>query len=844
MKKSIIKLIVFAVTFVLALVVISRVMNQGHDNLTMDMAGASFPLVSMEMEGVEYNQLHGYSSPMDVSFQRDTVTVLGESRNTGFVVDTYGRDVTGISIQVRSADGSRLIEDTELTEYQVEGNQIYGNIALKDLIERDTDYSLTIVLHLDESIQIYYYTKVIWSDRLNAKEKLDYVLDFHQRLYDREAARQLTKYLETNAQLEDNSSFHKVNIHSSFRQITWDELPVKEETEVLVRLTEIASQTASLLVDYVVSTTGESGTTVYYMVQEHFRIRYTPERMYLLDYQRTMTQIPDTEEMYAHDKILLGITATDIPMMESEDGNIVVFQVANKLFSYNITSNKLTVIFSFYDEQNADWRTLYNQHAIKILDVDEGGNVQFALYGYMNRGRHEGEVGIQLYTYNNSLNTIEELLYIPYDKTYAVLAAEMDSLLYLNRDQKLYLELENMVYEIDLAERICSPLIQIIQDGSMQVSANHKILVWSEGQDIYHSRILNIRNLSTGTRQSVKVGADEAIRPLGFMNEDIIYGVALQEDIREENSGRIFFPMYKICISNSSGELLKEYKQEGLYVTDIQVTGNQITLQRLERLESGSYQETSPDQIMNNMETQTGKNVIVTANIDVYKRYVQIQTKSKIDSKTIMILNPKEVVYEGGRELQLPEQENMARYYVYGPYGVNGIYTSPAGAVNQAYSIAGVVVDERGECIWLRGNRSARNQISVIRETDVDEGETSLAVCLDTIFAYEGLVRDSNYLLSQGKSVMEILEDNLENAQILDLTGCSMDAMLYYVNRNIPVLALMRDGEAVLITGFDEYNAILLEPAIGRLYRMGLNDSTERFSENGNCFITYIPAAL
>lgn len=842
MKKSIIKLLVFAAAFVLALVVIGKVMNQGHDNLTMEMAEASFPLVTMELDGIEYNQLHGYSSPMNVSFQRDTVTVLGESRNTGFVVDTYGRNVTGISIQVRNVDGSRLIEDTELTEYETEGNRIRGTIALKDLIERDTDYSLAIVLQLNGSTRVYYYTKVIWSNSLNPREKLEYVLDFHQRLYDREAAREIIPYLETNSQLEDNSSFHNVNIHSSFRQITWGDLPVREETVPRIRLTEIASQTASLLVDYVVSTTGENGAVVYYMVQEHFRVRYiyTQEIMYLLDYQRNMTQIPDTGMMYANDKILLGITSTQIPMMESEDGNIVVFQAANQLLSYNVISNKLTVLFSFYDRQNADWRTLYNQHAIKILDVEEGGNVQFALYGYMNRGRHEGEVGIQLYTYNSGLNTIEELLYIPYDKTYAVLAAEMDSLLYLNRDQKLYLKLNNMVYEIDLVERTCLPLVQIIQDGSMHVSDNHKILVWSEGQDIYHSQVLNVRNLSTGSRNSLTVGKDEAILPLGFMDEDIIYGVARLEDVREENSGRIFFPMYKICISSSGGQLLKKYEQDGIYVTDIQVTENQITLQRLSRPESGEYKEAAGDQIMNNMEAKTGKNFIVSAVIDVYERYVQIQTKSAIDSKSIMILNPKEVVFEGGRELQLPDQEDIERYYVYGPYGVNGIYTSPAGAVNQAYSIAGVVVDDSGECIWLRGNRSARNQISAIREKGLEEGETSLAVCLDTIFSYEGMVRNSEYLLSRGQSVMEILENNLEDAEILDLTGCSVDAMLYYVNRNIPVLALMKDGEAVLITGFDEYNTILLEPAIGRLHRVSMSDSAQLFSENGNCFITYV----
>ena len=86
------------------------------------------------------------------------------------------------------------------------------------------------------------------------------------------------------------------------------------------------------------------------------------------------------------------------------------------------------VIFSFYDKDNADCRTLYDHHGIKILDVDEGGNVKFAVYGYMNRGRHEGETGIQILSYDNSLNTIEEEVYIPYSKSYAVLKDEMGQL--------------------------------------------------------------------------------------------------------------------------------------------------------------------------------------------------------------------------------------------------------------------------------------------------------------------------------------------------------------------------------------------------------------------------------
>ena len=839
MKKGIVKIAVFAATFILALIVIGKIINKGHDNLTVEMAPATLPTVTMEMDGVAYNQLHGYVHAMDTAFQRDTVTVLGESRDTDFFVDTYGENVTGISIEVRNIDGSRLIEDTEITEYEKKGDRIRGKIALKDLIDSDAEYSLAVILELDETRQIYYYTKVIWSESLHAREKLEYVIDFHQRLYDREAARELTKYLETNSKLEDNSNFHKVNIHSSFRQITWGELNVSETIEPIVQMKEIAGQTASFLVDFVVSTS-EGRDLTYYMVEEYYRIRYSTERMYLLDYERTMTQIPDPEDMYGNDKILLGITDTDVPMLESEDGNIVVFEVANRLFSYDVTANKLTVIFGFYDDDNADARTIYNQHSIKILDVDEGGNVQFAVYGYMNRGRHEGEVGIQVYTYNSGLNTIEELVYISSEKPYPVLAAEVERLLYLNRDGQLYLALNNSVYGIDLVERTGTELIDIGQSGTLQVSDNHKIIIWSEGEDIYHSSMLNIRNLNNDARKAVTVPEDDVIMPLGFIDEDIIYGIARKEDIVKESSGRILFPMYKVCICNSEGELLKEYSQPDIYVTDCTVEENQIVLNRLQRLENGEYEETYQDHIMNSAKITAGKNVIVAADIDVYERYVQIQTRSTIDVKNIMVLTPKEVVFEGGRMISLPDKKEADRYYVYGAYGVDGIYTSPAKAVNRANDISGVVVDNSGKCIWLKGNRVTRNQIMAIKEASVTEEKNSVAVCLDTIFRFEGLVRNSEYLLAQDRTVLEVLEENLENTRVLDMTGCSLDAMLYYVNRDIPVLALLEDGEAVLVTGFNEFNVVIMEPSTGRLYKKGMNDSAEWFKDNGNCFITYI----
>lgn len=839
MKKTIIRIAVCVVVFLASALIIGSIMNQGHNNMTMEMAPATLPMITMESGGVACNELHGNTVEMDVAYQKDCITLLGEGRQANFTVDTFGREITGISTEVRSIDGSRLIENSEVTGWKANGKSFSVSLTLKDLIDTNTQYSLTLILELEGEQKVYYYTTILWNDDVHISEILEFATDFHGKLYDKEVAKELTKYLEPNSKLTDNGTFHKVNIHSSFQQITWGSLEPVQEDAASIRLTQISGNVASLLMDFVVST-GEGKNKIYYNVEEYYRVRYTSERMYLLDYERTMTQIPDTTRMYANDKILLGITDENVDMMESADGNTVVFSDMGQLLSYNATTNRLTVIFSFYDKDNADRRTLYDNHGIKILDVDEGGNVKFAVYGYMNRGRHEGETGIQIISYDNSLNTIEEEVYIPYSKSYAVLKDEMEQLLYRNRQQHVYFFLENGVYDVDLENRSAEQLVSIRQDDSLQVSENHEIIVWQEGDDINHSNQLNVRNLNTGEQTVIRAEDGEAIRPLGFMGEDIIYGVARESDIRTENSGQLFYPMYKVCISNSSGDNLKEYGQDGIYIVDCAIEGNQITLSRIQRSENGSYQEILDDQIMNNVEEEPGQNKVVTADIDIYERYVQIQTKTTIDTKTIKVLNPKEVVFEGGRELTLDAVSEVSRYYVYNAYGVQGIYSAPGKAVKEAYDSSGVVANDRGITVWLKGNRVSRNQIMAIKEESVTDQKNSLTVCLDNILRHAGITRNTEYDLAQGKTAIQILEENMTGVQVLDLSGCSLDAVLYYVNQDIPVLAILEDGEAVLVTGFNEFNVVIMEPSTGKLYKKGMNDATIWFAENGNHFISYM----
>lgn len=838
--KAIIKGIVLGLVFFVALFVISRIMNKGNNDLTVEMPAAEFPVVYMGVDSILYNELHGYAQEMDTAYMRDTITALNEGRSTQLQIATYGQDIINISYEVRSVDGERLIEHTQLSEYEENAGILTGTITVKDLIEVNTEYAMILMLQAENGQTIRYYTRIVWAPDFHLPEKLAFALDFHEKSFDKETVRDLARYMETNSQ-GDNSTLHRVDIHCSLNQVAWGNLPVQREKEPVFNVTELAEQTASIVGSYIVSTTDEDGDKTYFYVEEYYRLRYTPDRMYLLDYVRSMNTLLDEQsDIYVNDKIMLGVAAENLPLYESEDGNVFAFVMQNRLYSYNVTTNKMAVVFGFYDEAHVDSRTLYNQHDINVLDIDEGGNIHFAVYGYMNRGRHEGEVGVQIYYYSSTLNTIEEELYIPYDGTYRMLRAEMEQLLYLNREGYLYLLLNGSIYEINLAERSGALILEVSQDGSMRVSDSNKMMVWQNGSNLYESEQLILMDLGSRDRVEISAGSKEYIMPLGFMGEDLIYGLARKEDVVEDSTGGIIFPMYAVYIRNEAGEILKSYRQQGIYIQSCSLQNNQITLERLLRREDGTYTGTDPDYIMNNAATDIRKNTLDVVVTERYGKFVQIKVSQTIDAKTIQILTPKEVLYEGGKELFIEKEDLAERYYVYGPDGTTAIYRNPARAVSVADSWSGVVVDKEGGYVWMRGNRALRNQIMAIEAASATEERSSLAVCLDTMLLYEGIVKNSEYLLSTGETAYSILEKNLENASILELEGCSLDSVLYYVNQDIPVLACLKDGSAVLLVGFNEYNVLFVNPQTGSIERMGKNDSTKWFEENGNFFITYI----
>lgn len=842
MKRGIIKAIVCVISFVLSILIISSVMNRGNSDITMEMSEASYPLVYVNYEGEHINCLHGYAQEMDVSFMRDTITPLGENRELSLYIDTFNTSITSIAYEVRSTDGTRLIESTQLYDYIVQTAGISADIQLKDLIDPDEEYELIILLSDVQGRQLRYYTRVVLRSDNHIGEEIYFARNFHEKTFDRENADEIAQYLETN-ESGDNTTYSYVNIHSSFRQITWGDLTVEKITEPQLSITELFPQTARITISYYVNVLTETGERRC-RVDEYYRLRYGIQRIYLLNYERTMTEVFEMDlEAFNNNKIDLGIRNADVEIAESEDGGAFAFVSANRLFCYNSNNNRFSQLFAFYTKDHEDERTFYNQNDIRVLSVDEAGNVQFAVYGYMNRGTHEGKMGVAVYLFNGVLNTIEEEAFIPYNRSFATLESDVERLMYLNSNEELFVYLGGSIFCINLNDNSYTVVAKDLAQESFKVSESGRIVVWPEGEDPDRSQNLNVMNLNTKVISTIDAGTGHYIRPLGFMEEDLIYGLVNQSDLFVDNAGSLVTPMFCINIcSEPDNKISMQYQKDDIYIMNVILSDNQITMERARKTPEGVYVVTSADQIMSNTSELRHENTIDVAATKTLEKIVQIAAKSNIATRSLKFMTPKEVMYEGGHEVNLEYPESMhENYYVYGSGGILGVYAKESEAVNIAEQESGTVLNEYGDYVWIKANRNVSNQIMKITATMQDENNSSLAVCLDTMLLAEGISRNSQYLLDQGATALSVLQDNMpEDCEILDLSGCSLDAVLYYVNRDIPVMAILNDRSAVLIIGFNELNTVIMDPATGTIYKKGINDSTDWFNSNGNQFITYI----
>lgn len=834
MKKVAIRVALLMVVFAAVFAGVYFYQNRKPDEQMVQMDKASLPVVYMVYGGNRLNGLHGYTQQMSAASMRDSLTPIDNERNVKISVDTYGNRLTGISYEVRSLNEERLLEKTSVGQWDIKDGVVETEFRLENLIESGEEYLLTIRLTTEEHADIMYYTRILMGME-QVEEKLAYALDFSNKTFQKDEAESLIMYLESGSK-GDNTNFGNVNIYSSFSQITWGDLAPVKTSAPIPTITEVNGEITSIRLDYQVQIKNMYGTTEICNVSEFFRTNYTPDRTYLLTYERKMNQkFRAVSENVTSSRINVGISeSTDIPFLTSEDGTITAFAKERELWKYNRSSNSLECVFSFRDVADDGIRDDWNQHEIRPVQVEDDGDLYFVVYGYMNRGSHEGNVGVSLYRYYAEEQSVEEVFFLPYNKSFAYLKESMGELFYITQGNHFCFLLESNLYSVDLASLEYVKLVENLTEDCYVINGAGNTIALQTEQDIF--KATQIKRLELDTNKEYTITAEEgSLQVVGFIDDDLVYGNVLPENIRHTITGDVRAYMSRLYIVDKNNRQVGKYDKEGYYFTEAVIEENMITLTRCQKTEEGEFVDAPQDYITNNTGSgKTGISVTMIAT-ELKKKEAGINLQANTTGKTLNLDYAREVIYPEGRLLTIESTAETEVYYVYAKGKLMEVLNHVSEAIQLADEQVGVVIGSDGSYIWRRGNQNTSKTLSV---TMPETEGLSLAKALDAMMRYAGVSADSAAKLEAGMLPMEIMNESMKK-QCFDLTGCSLRQVLYFVDQGRPVLARVAEDEYVLVVGFDAYNALLLDTSGEKAYKIGLEDGTKLFREAGNEFIAY-----
>lgn len=840
MQKGTIKAAVLTIVFITAVMAFGNLMNHTNEDLTTEMEDATFPVISMYQNDRELNELHGYAGEMNAAYMRDDIMPIGEDRRIPITIQTYQTAVDAISYEIRSLDAERLIANADVTSYEERTGKIKAELQIQNLLEAGEEYLLIIQLESGDK-SIYYYTRIMEPVDCYVEECVDFVLDFNDKTFNSETTGALATYMEKTT--GDNSTLNFVSLNSSLKQVGWADFEGKRLTDPIPSIKEITSTYNVIVLNYVVTSVADGGQSEYYNVEEYYRVRYTSSRIYLLNFERTMNQIFRGENDSLHEQyIQLGIRSEDVEYKTNEAATSVAFVQEGELWNYNAVENTLARVFSFRGYEGIDSRENYGEHDIKIVSIDEAGSVDYIVYGYMNRGIHEGQVGIAVYHYDSLSNTNEEQVFIPSDKSYEVMKSELGQLMYVNESGELFLMVDGNVYGIELGTRRVREVIKSLSDDAFAVSASNQFIAWIEAESENGSDTIHVRNLSTQKTIDITEPGKVALKPLGFMKEDFVYGIARRGDIFQDAAGNVTFPMYRVEIVEISADgvtTLKNYEKENYYVSGIQIEDYTMYLNCIE-YNGTAYVPAEQGMIMNR-EGNSGKLVdIVTSQTDEKKKQVQIVLASEVNEKAPRLLTPKETILEEDRTVALKDESTTKHYYVYVKGDVVLATDNVTEAVTTANEKMGIVIGDNLQYIWKRSRKATQSAFSDIEVGAEDAEAGSIAQCINAMLEKEGINISVGALIAGGETPKNILNNTMKDVNVLDLTGCSVEEILYYVSCGSPVFAMTGSEEAVLVIGYDSSSVTIFDPMLNVPYRRNLADADEMFAGAGNVFFTYI----
>lgn len=777
----------------------------------------TLPIVWVDMADRRMNCMRGYITDPGVNALYDTLTVLSQERRLGLHVSEEGIAVTGIAYEIRSADLKDLIDKGEVSDFSSQSNQIDFSIPIENYLSEWKEYRLDLVLTTEDKGEVHYYSRLMLGSQDVLMQMLDHTTSFSERNFDYNAARENTTFLESD-ETGDNTTLARVNLKSSYDQLTYRQLGLKPIGVKDVRLCSYDGNMGEVKISFLAGRETQEGINESYEITESFTMRMGAERLYMMDYTREMREVfLGDRHLFSGEKIELGINdIRDVSAMSNEEGSHIAFVVNRDLLLIEKKTEKridrevqniyIKKLYSFRSGTDSGLRSNFDKHGIKILRVAEDGGVDFIVYGYMNRGPHEGRTGLLLNRYDPQKNIIVEQCFVPLALSAEEIFEYVATLSYIGENNMFYVKLGNAVYGIDTRSSDYIVVADRLGDQSFAVSPLGKRFAWQSVPGENGAEAINFMNLDTGEKKEIKAQEGELLCTKGFIDTDLVIGRSEDSDLWNVNQKPMPIPHNAIDIIDDALVSQEHYKRVGNYITDVEVDGSRIHLKLLIKTGEGSFSEVTQDTIVCNSELKSEiiKN-LGTSDSEEKGRLCHVLTGGSKEANLHALTVPGSISYENADALNIELEGLGGRYFAYGKGRLIESFSDPVKAIQAAYPQMGTV-RYQGQVFYARAATLGANSLK------------------------NPSLKAEEYLNAR------------EEGQLTGLRGISLRQSFYYISRGFPILAFLRDQRPVIIYAYDRNMLTLYDVENQNTFKMGIEEAEAVFSSSYNdfsCFFTF-----
>ena len=844
MQKIIYKLIIMVLLFGLSAgYFISNIKETSYSDKveTTEISTAGFPTISMLRGEREINLLHGYIQEIDNLGIREEITPLDNNKSIDFSIRDYNNSITRVEYEIKDKVDNITISSGETSSGQIdEKGKRKISLKLDAELARDTEFVLKIRLVNEDGRKFIFFTTVKFTRGDKFVDNYNFAEKFSNAALAKNDEKAIKPYLEPDGSM-DNMSFAYVNIHSAYDVITWGKMPVERLTTPVISVSENSENVSGFVFKYIAKTTGEVPN--YYFVREYYRVNKIENITYLMAFERKVEEIYNPEKTsVSKSQLKFGITdKPDVDYRLDKVNKNIAFVRNRDLWYYETKENRMRRIFSFFGEDFQDERTSYDNHALKLLRMEDGGDLYFIVYGYMNRGVYEGRTGIVLYKYIRNDNRIEEQAYIPVNLPASFFEEGISDFSFVSSEQFFYFSLYDKIYSYSLIKRKLSVMAENISGGSYLALSENNHVVWQESPEQTKSKKLIIMDLETRKRAEIQAEDNTVLKLMGKISGNFVYGVASKKDIVNGKDGNIIIPYKKLVISDINGNTLKTYEKKNIYVTGINIVNDTVELERVKK-EGEKLVRIKTDHILNNITKPNQEVMVVDRRTDKYltEYYLTLPYGLKLEKTPELSGDTLNTVITRDLTIRLGEdgKENKEKYFA----NISGEFNASSYKASDMIKLAdenmGYVLDIEGNLVWERGRVNASAKADDVDVDYIYEEDDSIHSAIRLFLTTKGIYISTEDLNKKG-SVMDILNSQQEVTPI-NLTGVDFTNILYYIDKGNPVIAMQDDKNAVLLTAYTPQKVEFMNAKTGKKSTMDRKEAEKVFKAAGNIFLSAI----